>query len=99
MKGGNHTMAKKEKATPKAEATATGMITIKMLCEEYSVEAKDLRALIRKEGFKAPEIPRAKGEFGPRAKYEWPADSADLKKIRKAVEKVLAESDAAAEEE
>ena len=99
MKGGNYTMAKKEKATPKAEATATGMITIKMLCEEYNVEAKDLRALIRKEGFKAPEIPRAKGEFGPRAKYEWPADSDDPKKIRKAVEKVLAEADAAAEEE
>ena len=97
MKGGNYTMAKKEKATPKAEAT--GMITIKMLCEEYNVEAKDLRALMRKEGFKAPEIPRAKGEFGPRAKYEWPADSDDLKKIRKAVEKVLAEADAAAEEE
>ena len=81
---------KEKKAT-----VATGTVTIKMLCEEYNVEAKDLRALIRKEGFKAPEIPREKGEFGPRAKYEWAADSPDLAKIRKAVEKVLAEADAA----
>ena len=82
---------KKEKATTKA----AGTVTIKMLCEEYQVEAKDLRALIRKEGFKAPEIPRQKGEFGPRAKYEWPADSPDLAKIRKAVEKVLEASEEA----
>ena len=82
---------KKEK---KATA-ATGTVTIKMLCEEYQVEAKDLRALIRKEGFKAPEIPRQKGEFGPRAKYEWAADSPDLAKIRKAVEKVLEASEEA----
>ena len=86
---------KKEKATSKATTPATGTVTIKMLCEEYQVEAKDLRALIRKEGFKAPEIPRQKGEFGPRAKYEWAADSPDLAKIRKAVEKVLEASEEA----
>ena len=86
---------KKEKATLKVTTPATGTVTIKMLCEEYQVEAKDLRALIRKEGFKAPEIPRQKGEFGPRAKYEWAADSPDLAKIRKAVEKVLEASEEA----
>lgn len=79
-------MAKKEAA---AKAAASEMVTIKDLCAEYEIEAKDLRALLRANGFKAPEIAREPGVFGPKAKYEWAPGSADLKKIRALIESTV----------
>lgn len=73
----------------KATKSTGAKVTIKDLCLEYGVEGKDLRALLRANGFKAPEIAREPGVFGPKAKYEWDADSADLKKIRTLVESTL----------
>lgn len=70
-------------------AATVVMVGVKDLCDEFSIEAKDLRTLLRKQGFKAPEIPREKGQFGPKAKYEWAEGSADLKKIRAAIQEAL----------
>lgn len=91
-------MAKKDKKTTSA-GTAAGAatagvggktVTVKDLAEEFKMDAKELRAVIRGAGFKAPSVDRPAGTFGPKAKYEWPADSEDLKKIRAAVKEYQA---------
>lgn len=81
-------MAKKvaEKAV---KAVAGAMVTIKDLCAEFEIEAKDLRALLRANGFKAPEIAREPGVFGPKAKYEWAEGSPEIKKIRALIESTV----------
>lgn len=74
-------MAKKVK-TDKATVEATnngGKITVAALAQKFEVEARVLRQFIRAQGFKAPET-KQEG-FGPRAKYEWEADSKELKAI------------------
>ena len=73
-------MAKKAKG--KAKVTT---ITVADLAEEYGMEGRRIRQIIRGLGMKAPEVEREGGEFGPRAKYEWKSNSKDLAKIRKAV--------------
>ena len=78
-------MAPKTKKTA-VVAVAGATITIKDLCVEYGVEAHDLRALLRANGMKAPEIAREAGVFGPKSKYEWPADSAEVTKIRELIQ-------------
>lgn len=55
-------------------------ITIQDLATEYGIEAKVIRALLRKNGFTAPAVEAQEG-FGPKSKYEWDEDSADLDKI------------------
>ncbi len=80
-------MAKKSKEA-KAE-TKGGKITIAQLAEEYGMRPQKLRALIREAGFKAPAT-GVQG-FGPKAKYEWDEGSAELNKVRKAIEATLSE--------
>lgn len=57
-------------------------ITIQDLEAEYKIPAKQIRVLLRKEGFSAPKLDGAEG-FGPKTKYEWDSDSKDLEKIDK----------------
>lgn len=86
--------AKDKKTTSAAAAgtpAATGKtVTVKDLAEEFKMDAKELRAVIRGAGFKAPSVDRPAGTFGPKARYEWPADSEDLKKIRAAIKEYQA---------
>lgn len=81
-------------AKAKATVAEAAKVTIKDLCEEYKVEAKDVRALLRANGFKAPEVTREPGVFGPKAKYEWAADSPELAKVRKVIESTLEDDEA-----
>lgn len=76
------------------KAVANDKVTIKTLSEEYGVEGSDIRALLRANGLKAPEVKREPGTFGPKAKYEWDKDSADLKKIRAIIEAAGQEDEA-----
>lgn len=73
----------KDKASVEAKANG-GKVTVAVLAEQLEVDARVLRQFIRAQGFKAPEV-KQEG-FGPRAKYEWDADSKDLKQIVKAWE-------------
>lgn len=75
--------AKTDKKTVEAKNNGD-KITVAQLAEQLEVEARVLRQFIRAQGFKAPEV-KQEG-FGPRAKYEWDADSKDLKAILKAWE-------------
>lgn len=88
-------MAKaKEKTTKKVAAPA--VVTIKDLEKEFGVEGRKIRILIRGLGLKAPEV-KQEG-FGPKAKYEWAADSKELAKIRKAIKDSAAAASKKAEE-
>lgn len=71
----------KEKKTKKAAAEVE-KITVADLSEQLGTDARTLRQFIRGLGLKAPEV-KQEG-FGPRAKYEWDADSKELKQILKA---------------
>lgn len=77
-------MAKKNKAM---EPEETIIVTIKDLAEEYGVDPAKLRKFLRSQGFRAPEVPRE--GFGPAAKYQWEANSAELRKIRSLIEENL----------
>lgn len=66
----------------KAVTKDTKVITINDLAGEFQTDPRKLRQFIRKLGFRAPKT-GIEG-FGPRAKYEWPSDSQELKKIREA---------------
>ncbi len=80
-------MAKKGEVTGKkvkevvATAEAAGVVTIKDLAEEFGIEGAKIRAHLRAKGYKAPEIEQV--GFGPKARYEWAADSKELVEIRK----------------
>jgi hypothetical protein len=74
--------AKEKKKDAVEKASNGGKITVGMLSEQLGVEPRILRQFIRAQGFKAPEV-KQEG-FGPRAKYEWDADSKELKTIIKA---------------
>lgn len=65
------------------------LVTVNDLAEEYGVEGRKIRIIIRGLGMKAPAVEGQEG-FGPRAKYEWAESSKDLKKIRKAIEEAKA---------
>lgn len=83
-------MAKKNKPTETATPASTEKVTLKDLEKEFGLEGRIIRAFIRKLGFKAPAVEGAVG-FGPKAKYEWAADSADLATIRKAIKESITE--------
>ena len=98
-------MAKAKKVTEGTEVVKaskkgvdTSIVTIKNLSDEFGLEARKLRIIIRGLGLKAPEVVGAVG-FGPRAKYEWSADSKELAKIRKAIQMALAAKEEEDEEE
>ncbi|MHA2067680.1 MAG: hypothetical protein ACXABY_25240 [Candidatus Thorarchaeota archaeon] len=77
--------AKKSKKTTDAK-----VVTVADLAEEYGIEGRKIRMVIRGLGMSAPKVEGAEG-FGPKSKYEWPESSKDLKKIRKALEEAAAE--------
>jgi len=66
---------------------AAAVVTVKDLEREFGIEGRKLRLILRRLGLKAPEIKQT--GFGPRAKYEWDADSKDLAKLRKAIKEAL----------
>jgi len=74
-------MAKKDNKN-----TQEQMVTIAMLAEEFNVEGRDIRVVLRANGFKAPKADTPEGEFGPRAKYQWPEGSKEIEKVRKLIE-------------
>lgn len=61
-----------------------GIVTINNLIEEYGMDGKKIRRIIRALGYKAPST----GEtgFGAKARYEFEEDSKILAKIRKALD-------------
>lgn len=86
---------KTAKATATTEAKGTGkIIGIKELSEKFQVEGKDLRAFLRKQGYKAPEITDNAGTFGPRAKYSWEEGTAEYNKVVELIQKSLEEPEA-----
>ena len=64
------------------------VVTIADLAAEYELEGKEVRAVARKIGLKA--TPCEQDGFGPKAKYQWDADSEELADLRKAIEEKLA---------
>src|SRR5690554_317464 len=58
------------------------MVTVKDLAEEFGLDPAVIRRILRASGLRAPEIPDNEGKFGPRAKYEWPEGSKELKQVR-----------------
>lgn len=58
------------------------MVTVKDLAEEFGLDPAVIRRVLRASGLRAPEIPDNEGKFGPRAKYEWPEGSKELKQVR-----------------
>lgn len=87
-------MATKEKAkaapSKKEEKAAANqdIVLVKDLAEEFDMPATKVRQLIRGLGFKAPAVDN-EGKFGPRSKYGWPKDNADLAKIREALQQAV----------
>ena len=75
-------MAKKDKAS-KAPVAVT-MVTIADLEKEFGIEGRKIRMKIRSLGLKAPAT-GVEG-FGPKSKYEWASDSAELAQIREALQ-------------
>lgn len=73
----------KGKATAAAEAEAK-LITVKDLAEEFGLEAKQIRVILRSAGYRAPAIEGQTG-FGPKAKYQWPEGSEEIKAVRKSL--------------
>ena len=74
------------------------MVTVKDLAIKYGVEGKDIRALLRANGLKAPEVERPAGTFGPKAKYEWEEGSKELKKVTDIIEQAADAEEAEAED-
>ena len=80
--------AKVEKAevtkvdNPMVTKVDSSMVTVKDLAVEFQMKPKEIRLILREEGFKAPAVDRPKGTFGPKLRYEWPLDSEDLVRIR-----------------
>lgn len=78
-------------------ARAAKIITVNELAEELGTDPRKLRQFIRKLGFRAPKTD-IEG-FGPRAKYQWPENSPELKKIKAAWKQRVAEAEEVADEE
>ena len=72
----------KGKAATAAGAEAAKTITVKDLAEEFGMEARVIRQILRSAGHRAPAIEGQTG-FGPKAKYQWPEGSEEIKAIRK----------------
>ena len=68
----------------KAKKGKVTTITVADLAEEYGMEGRKIRMLIRGSGRKAPAVEGQEG-FGPRAKYEWKSNSKELKEVRKLI--------------
>jgi len=80
-------MAKVKGQKGKAATTAGAeakIITVKDLAEEFGMEAKQIRVILRSAGHKAPAVEGQVG-FGPKAKYEWPEGCDEIKAIRKSL--------------
>jgi len=81
-------MAKVIKSQKGKAATAAGAeaktVTVKDLAEEFGMEARVIRQILRSAGYRAPAIEGQKG-FGPKAKYQWPEGSEEIEAIRKSL--------------
>ncbi len=67
--------------------TKEGKITVKDLTQEYDLDGRIIRQFARTLGLNAPET--GLEGFGPKKRYEWEADSEDLKKLRNKIESYL----------
>src|SRR3990167_6139629 len=67
--------AKAPEATPPKKNKKPVTITVKDLEDEFNLDGKKIRGIIRSLGFKAPAT-KTEG-FGAKAKYEWASDSKD----------------------
>lgn len=72
-------MAKKDKASKGGK-----IVTISDLAEEFGIEGRKVRIVIRGLGIRAPEVKDREG-FGPRAKYAFEEGTDQLKKVRAAL--------------
>lgn len=81
-------MAKVIKSQKGKAATAAGaeakLVTVKDLAEEFGMEARVIRQILRSAGHRAPAIEGQTG-FGPKAKYQWPEGSEEIKAIRESL--------------
>jgi hypothetical protein len=80
-------MAKVKSQKGKA-ATAAGAeaktVTVKDLAEEFGMEARQIRVILRSAGHRAPAVEGRVG-FGPKAKYEWPEGCDEIEAVRKSL--------------
>lgn len=67
-----------------AAAGAAKLVTVKDLAEEFGMEARVIRQILRSAGHRAPAIEGQTG-FGPKAKYQWPEGSEEIEAIRKSL--------------
>ncbi|MFA5542866.1 MAG: hypothetical protein WDA47_03770 [Bacilli bacterium] len=74
-----------------ADKKADKVVTVKDLAEEFEMEPREIRVILRSNGMKAPEVERE--GFGPKSKYEWPEGSKELTEVRKVLEEALDEGD------
>lgn len=58
------------------------IVTVKDLAEEFGLDPGVIRRVLRAAGLRAPQVTNNEGKFGPRAKYEWPEGSKELKQVR-----------------
>lgn len=77
--------AEKRKVSEEKIAKNTKVITVKDLEEEFGMDGKKIRRVIRALGWKAPEVKGDPSAFGAKKKYEWASTSPTLKAIRKAL--------------
>ncbi len=79
---------KGQKGKAAAAAGAAGaeakLITVKDLAEEFGLKAQQIRVILRSAGHRAPALEGRTG-FGPKAKYQWPEGSEEIKAIRKSL--------------
>lgn len=86
--GSNEEKAKKVQA-PKDD----NLVVVKDLEAEFGVQASSIRQIIRSKGKRAPQNDVPEGTFGPRTKYSWPKDSAELEEVKSWIKEAIAESE------
>ena len=67
--------------------TTKVMVLVKDLAEEYDLEPKAIRTLLRANGYQAPKMENVDpSAFGPKTRYEWAQGSKELAAVRKLIE-------------
>ena len=77
--------AEKRKVAEEKITKSTKVVTVKDLEEEFGMDGKKIRRVIRAMGWKAPEVKGDPSAFGAKKKYEWASNSSTLKEIKKAL--------------
>jgi len=75
------------------------IVTVNDLCDEYKIEARQLRIILRANGLSAKEVEGPlydkdgnETKFGPRKKYTWEEGSKELAEVRDIIEDSLVEA-------